>query len=86
MKNMYRNNHNNNNNTEYNKFKGLRVEVVGDNLNAALRKFKKKVDDSGILIEFIKRQRYEKPSVKRKREAGAARARWLKKQRQLKDK
>lgn len=74
-----------NNNTEYNKFKGLRVEVQGDNLQGALRKFKKKVDESGILIEYIKRQRYEKPSVKRKREKGAARARWLKKQRQLKD-
>lgn len=73
------------NNQEYNKFKGLRVEVVGDNLTSALRKFKKKVDESGILIEYIKRQRYEKPSVKRKREKGAARARWLKKQRQLKD-
>lgn len=81
MKNMHKNN-----NTEYTKFKGLRVEVQGDNLQAALRKFKKKVDDSGILIEYIKRQRYEKPSVKRKREKGAARARWLKKQRQLKDK
>ena len=80
MKNMSRNN-----NSEYNKFRGLRVEVQGDNLNSALRKFKKKVDESGILIEYIKRQRYEKPSVKRKREAGAARARWLKKQRNLKD-
>lgn len=73
------------NNNEYNKFRGLRVEVVGDNLTSAIRKFKKKVDESGILIEYIKRQRYEKPSVKKKREKGAARARWLKKQRQLKD-
>lgn len=81
MKNMQKNN-----NTEYNKFKGLRVEVQGDNLQSALRKFKKKVDDSGILMEYIKRQRYEKPSVKRKREKGAARSRWLKKQSQLKDK
>lgn len=82
MKKMSRNN----NNTEYTKFKGLRVEVQGDNLTGAIRKFKKKVDESGILIEYIKRRHYEKPSVKRKREAGAARARWLKKQRQLKDK
>ena len=62
---------------------GLQVDVIGDNLTAALRKFKRKVDNDGVLIEFIKRQYYEKPSVKRKREKGAARARWLKKQRSL---
>ena len=70
-------------NKDYNKFKGLRVEVLNNNLTGALRKFKKKVDDSGVLIESIKRQRYEKPSEKRKRERGAARSRWLKKERQL---
>lgn len=67
--------------THNNKFSGLYVEVQGDNFNAALRKFKRKVDNDGILIDYIKRQTYEKPSVKRKRERGAARARWLKKQR-----
>lgn len=63
---------------------GIYVEV-GDNFNAALRKFKRKVDDSGVLMEYIKRQHFEKPSVKRKREKGAARARWLKKQKRLSD-
>ena len=57
--------------------KGLRVEV-GDNFNAALRKFKKKVDDSGLLMDVLKRQSYEKPTTIRKRKKGAARARWLK--------
>lgn len=57
--------------------KGLRVEV-GDNFNAALRKFKKKVDESGLLMEVLKRQQYEKPTSVRKRKKGAARARWLK--------
>lgn len=57
--------------------KGLRVEV-GDNFNAALRKFKKKVDESGLLMEVLKRQQYEKPTTTRKRKKGAARARWLK--------
>lgn len=69
--------------TYYNKLSGLQVDVVGDNINGALRKFKRKVDNDGVLIEYIKRQYYEKPSVKRKREKGAARARWLKKQRSL---
>ncbi len=57
--------------------KGLSVEV-GDNFNAALRKFKKKVDESGILMEVLKRQSYEKPTAERKRKKGAAKARWRK--------
>jgi small subunit ribosomal protein S21 len=57
--------------------KGLTVEV-GDNFNAALRKFKKKVDESGLLMEVLKRQAYEKPTTERKRKAGAAKARWRK--------
>ena len=57
--------------------RGLSVEV-GENFNAALRKFKKKVDESGILMEVIKRQQYEKPTTVRKRKAGAAKARWRK--------
>lgn len=61
--------------------KGLRVEV-GDNFNAALRKFKKKVDESGLLMEVLKRQQYEKPTTERKRKKGAAKARWKK---QLRD-
>lgn len=57
--------------------KGLRVEV-GENFNAALRKFKKKVDESGLLMEVLKRQAYEKPTTERKRKKGAAKARWRK--------
>jgi small subunit ribosomal protein S21 len=57
--------------------KGLRVEV-GDNFNSSLRKFKKKIDDSNLLMDVLKRQSYEKPTTVRKRKKGAARARWLK--------
>ena len=57
--------------------KGLQVEV-GDNFNSSLRKFKKKVDDSNLLMDVIKRQSYEKPTTVKKRKKGAARARWLK--------
>ena len=64
---------------------GLYVEVHGENFTSALRKFKRKVDTDGVLIEYIKRQYYEKPSVKRKREQGQARSRWLKKQRQIRE-
>jgi small subunit ribosomal protein S21 len=61
----------------YNSKRGVSVEV-GDNFNSALRKFKKKVDDGGVLLEVISRQSYEKPTTVRKRKKGAARARWLK--------
>jgi small subunit ribosomal protein S21 len=64
------------------KRRGLVVEVRDDNVNIALRKFKKKVDDSGKLIEVIEHQFYEKPTEERKRKKGAARSRWLKKLRE----
>jgi small subunit ribosomal protein S21 len=55
--------------------KGLFVEV-GDNFNSALRKFKKKVDESGKLEDVKAKMFYEKPTTKRKRAKGAAKARW----------
>ena len=59
--------------------RGLKV-IVGDMpINIALRKFKQKVDDSGLLEEVKSRMFYEKPTTERKRKKGAARARWLKK-------
>jgi small subunit ribosomal protein S21 len=54
--------------------------IVGDlPLNVALRKFKQKVEDSGVLEDFRSKMFYEKPTTARKRNAGAAKARWLKK-------
>ena len=58
--------------------RGLSVEV-GDNFNSALRKFKKKVDDSGLLEDLRAKMFYEKPTTERKRKKGAAKARWRKK-------
>jgi small subunit ribosomal protein S21 len=45
----------------------------------ALKRFKKACEKAGILSEIRKRQHYEKPSVKKKRKAIAARKRALKK-------
>ena len=59
--------------------KGLNVEVRNDNVNDALRKFKKKVQEDGKLQEVKEREEYIKPSVQRARAAAAARSRWLKK-------
>jgi small subunit ribosomal protein S21 len=61
----------------HNSKRGLIVEV-GDNFNASLRKFKKKVDDSGLLMTVLSKQFYEKPTTERKRKKGAAKARWKK--------
>lgn len=50
---------------------------VGENesIESALRRFKKKIQKAGILSEIKKRERYEKPSVKRKRKSETARKR-----------
>lgn len=50
---------------------------VGENesIESALKRFKKKVQKAGTLSEIKKRERYEKPSIKRKRKSEAARKR-----------
>jgi small subunit ribosomal protein S21 len=64
------------------RIRGARI-IVGDMpINVALRKFKQKVDDSGILEEVKERMFYEKPTTTRKRAKGAAKARWKKKLRE----
>jgi len=40
---------------------------------AALRRFKKSIEKEGVLSEVKKREHYEKPSVKKKKKAIAAR-------------
>lgn len=59
--------------------KGLKITVGDMPINVALKKFKQKVDDSGLLEEVKSRMYFEKPTTERKRKKGAARARWLKK-------
>lgn len=58
---------------------GLTVEVRNGDFNGALRRFKKKVQEAGILQELRERQQYTKPSEVRKKAKAAGRARWLKK-------
>jgi len=59
-------------------FYGNSVLVKDGNVEKALRKFKKKVQESGLLEELRERQTYEKPTTERKRKKGAAKARWRK--------
>lgn len=63
-----------------NKFKGNTVTVrETENINQALRRFKKKVEESGLLEDLRSKEFYEKPTTARKRAKGAAKARWKKK-------
>ena len=58
--------------------RGLSVEVRNNDINRALRKFKKLVQEDGLLQELRNREYYEKPSIKRKAAKKAARNRHLK--------
>jgi small subunit ribosomal protein S21 len=62
-----------------NKITGNLVVVGNDNVEKALRKFKKKVADSGLLQDLRERETYEKPTTRRKKAKAAARRRWQKK-------
>jgi small subunit ribosomal protein S21 len=55
------------------------VVVWDGNVERALRKFKKKIQEQGLLEELRGRETYEKPTTERKRKKGSARARWRKK-------
>ncbi len=63
---------------------GIRVRE-NESFENALRRFKKQCEKTGIISEIRKREHYEKPSVKRKRKALAARKRALKRMRKMID-
>jgi len=52
-----------------------------DSFENALRKFKKQCEREGILSEIKKREHYEKPSVRKKKKAIAARKKAFKRTR-----
>jgi small subunit ribosomal protein S21 len=61
-------------------FFGNAVEVKEyENINQALRRFKKKIEESGVLEDAKKKEFYEKPTSVRKRKKSSAKARWRKK-------
>lgn len=55
------------------------VEVEDGKFEKAMRQFKRKIEDSGLLKELRDREHYVKPSIKRKLAKSAARRRWQKK-------
>lgn len=66
-------------NDKSSKILGNLVFVTNDNVEKALRKFKKKVQESGLLQELRERETYEKPTTSRKKAKASARRRWKKK-------
>jgi len=61
-----------------NKSRARSVLVQDDNIEKALRKFKKKVQNSGILNDLREREFYIKPTTARKLKRSAAKNRWRK--------
>ena len=55
---------------------GVRVKD-NEPLESAIRRFKKQCEKAGILSELRKHEHYEKPSVRRKQRALAAKKRFL---------
>ena len=59
-------------------FNGRTVYVQDGNVERALRKFKKKIQNSGLLLELRERETYTKPTTKRKTAKKMAKRRWQK--------
>ncbi|MDB4462048.1 30S ribosomal protein S21 [bacterium] len=53
----------------------MQVKVKNNNIEGALRLFKRKVNDSGVLFKYREKEFYEKPAQKRKRKQSAAKQR-----------
>jgi small subunit ribosomal protein S21 len=61
------------------KSRGTGVTVKdNENINQALRRFKRKMEEAGTLDTLRSKEFYEKPTTARKRKKGAAKARWRK--------
>jgi ribosomal protein S21 len=66
--------------------KGLRVDDNGDHFEKMLRKFKKKVENSGRLDDLDKKREYLKPSIVARRAKAKAVARTKREQSSFKPK
>ena len=55
--------------------RGLRIEVRNNNVEFALKKFKRMVKDSGMMLELKKKSYYEKPSETKRHKRNLAKLR-----------
>ncbi len=63
----------------------LGVEVrEGESIESALKRFKKECERDGVLTDYRRHERYEKPSERRKKKAAAAKRKLEKKLKKLK--
>jgi small subunit ribosomal protein S21 len=60
------------------KLLGRTVIVNDENIERALRKFKKKISESGLLLELRERETFVKPTTRKKVRAAQAKSRWKK--------
>ncbi len=61
---------------------GIKIRE-NESFENALKRFKKQCEKTGILSEIRKREHYEKPSIKKKKKALAAKKRVLKRMRKM---
>ena len=61
----------------------LEVQVKKNNVEFALRLLKRKIKDSGLMVELRERQYYKKPSAKKSEERKLGKVRQWLKQREL---
>ena len=55
--------------------RGLRIDVKNNNVEFALKKFKRMVKDSGLMYDLKKNEYYTKPSVKQRERRNLAKLR-----------
>lgn len=75
----YKNNYNNKR-SDRPKEEGLMVFVQNNDVEKAIRRLKKKVNNAGILQEFRDRKQFIPNTLKRRTAEAAGKARWKKKQ------
>jgi len=71
--------------SDINDRRGLYVEVRNNDVNKALRRLKKLMNQEGMIKDMRKHEFYEKPSAIKKREKAQARKRWIKEQEKNKE-
>lgn len=83
----HKGNFNNRNKKKFNEpkeeFRGASVYVRNDDVNGALRRLKKILENDNRQKELAKREFYEKPSAKKKRMKDSAKKRYQREQRKL---
>ena len=65
-------------NNDQRKLSGSVFYVRNDNVEQAIRKFKKKIQNNGLMLDLRAKEFYEKPTAVRKRKKAQAKARWRK--------